>query len=76
MQNSDQTISIAKRGTTLEKLSTSTILNMLAGNVAAAEGVAHRDIRLPEFDKNRRKDEQKALVFDNSCRFDIIFGTF
>jgi len=30
---------------------------------------------LPEFDKNRQIDEQNALVFDNSCRYDIIFGT-
>ena len=33
-----------------------------------------RDIRLPEFDKNRRVDEIKALIFDNECKYDIIFG--
>ena len=35
-----------------------------------------RDIRLPEFDKNRRIDQQKCLVFDNdNCNYDIILGT-
>ena len=34
-----------------------------------------RDFRLPEFDKNRRTEEQKALVFDTPCRYDIIIGT-
>ena len=33
-----------------------------------------RDIRLPEFDKNRQIDEIKALIFDNECKYDIIFG--
>ena len=32
------------------------------------------DIRLPEFDKNCRIDECKALIFDNECKYDIIFG--
>ena len=34
-----------------------------------------RDFSLPEFDKNRRIEDQKALVFDTPCRYDIIFGT-
>ena len=33
-----------------------------------------RDLRLPEFDKNRAIDEQKALVFEGKCRYDIILG--
>ena len=37
--------------------------------------VTMRDFRLPEFDKNRRTEEQKALVFDTPCRYDIIIGT-
>jgi hypothetical protein len=33
-----------------------------------------RDIRLPEFDKNRWIDQQKCLVFDNDkCNYDISF---
>ena len=63
------------RGTKPKKLSTTKTLTTLAGNVAAAEIVTLRDIRLPEFDKNRRIEEQKALVFDAPCRYDIIFGT-
>jgi hypothetical protein len=34
------------------------------------------DIRLPEFDKNRRINQQKVLVFDNdNVKYDIILGT-
>ena len=30
----------------------------------------------PEFDKNRRINQQRALIFDNdSCKYDVIFGT-
>jgi hypothetical protein len=33
-------------------------------------------IRLPEFDKNRRINQQKVLVFDNdNVKYDIILGT-
>ena len=64
------------RGTTKQKkLNTTKTLKTLAGNVAATEVVTLRDIILPEFDKNGRVDEQKALVFDSPCRYDIIFGT-
>ncbi len=35
-----------------------------------------QDIRLPEFDKNRRINQQKVLVFDNdNVKYDIILGT-
>ena len=33
-----------------------------------------RNIRLPEFDKNCQINGVKALVFDNECKYDIIFG--
>jgi hypothetical protein len=36
--------------------------------------VVMRKIRLPEFDKNRVVEEQKALVFDGQCKYDVIFG--
>ncbi len=37
--------------------------------------VVLRNLRLPELDKNRNVDQQKALVFDpDSCRYDVIFG--
>ena len=35
-----------------------------------------QDIRLPEFDKNRRINQQRVLVFDNdNVKYDIILGT-
>jgi hypothetical protein len=40
-------------------------ITTLAGKVQAQEVVTLRDLRLPEFDKNRRTSQQKALVFDN-----------
>ena len=33
-----------------------------------------RNIKLPEFDKNCRIEDTKALIFDNECKYDIIFG--
>ena len=48
----------------------------LAGKLLSKEVVTLRDMRLPEFDKNRRIDEHKCLVFDNdNCNYDIILGT-
>jgi hypothetical protein len=38
------------------------------------EMVYLRNLRLPEFDKNRIIDEQKALIFDQKCRYDVILG--
>ncbi len=33
------------------------------------------NLRLPELDKNRNVDQQKALIFDaDSCRYDMILG--
>jgi hypothetical protein len=40
------------------------------------EVVTMQDIRLPEFNKNRRINQQKFLVFDNdNVKYDIILGT-
>eukprot|EP00970_Alexandrium_tamarense_P013129 scaffold3265_cov115-Alexandrium_tamarense.AAC.1 len=33
-----------------------------------------RDIKLPEFSRNRTIDSQKALVFNTPCRYDVILG--
>ena len=46
----------------------------LAGSMQTKDMVHLRDLRLPEFDKNRRIDEQKALIFDGKCRYDVILG--
>jgi hypothetical protein len=35
-----------------------------------------RNLRLPEFDKNRNVDHHKALVFQSeTCKYDVILGT-
>jgi hypothetical protein len=48
----------------------------LAGTLSAKQMVTLRDLRLPEFDKNRRITQQRALIFDsNTCKYDIILGT-
>ncbi len=36
--------------------------------------VVMRLLRLPKLDKNRVVDQQKALVFDNDCKYDDILG--
>jgi hypothetical protein len=49
-------------------------VSTLAGKLQAQEVVTMRDIVC--FDKNRRIDQQKSLVFDNdNCNCDIILGT-
>ncbi len=41
------------------------LVRTLAGCLKMQKVVTMRDIRLPEFDKNRRINQQKVLVFDN-----------
>ncbi len=49
------------------------LVRTLAGRLKRQEVVTMQDIRLPEFDKNRRINQQKVLVFDNdSVKYDII----
>ena len=51
-------------------------ISTLAGKLQTQEIVTLRDLRLPEFDKNRPISQQKALVFDNDhVKYDIILGT-
>jgi hypothetical protein len=51
------------------------LVRTLAGCLKTQE-VITQDIRLPEFDKNRRINQQKVLVFDNdNVKYDIILGT-
>jgi hypothetical protein len=47
----------------------------LAGKYTSANVACLRDIRLPEFDKNRKIESHKALVFDTPCRYDMIIGS-
>ena len=51
-------------------------MRTLAGHLKTQEVVTMQDIRLPEFDKNRRINQQKVLVFDNdNAKYDIILST-
>ncbi len=57
------------------KISKSRKIGTLAGSYTLSEMVVLRNLRLPELDKNRDVDQQKALVFDaDSCRHDVILG--
>ncbi len=57
------------------KISKSRKIGTLAGSYTSSEMVVLRNLRLPELDKNRNEDQQKALVFDaDSCRYDVILG--
>ena len=47
----------------------------LAGTMKTNEMVHLHSIKFPKFDKKRRFKEQKALVFDQKCRYDIILGS-
>jgi hypothetical protein len=43
--------------------------------VPAGEMVVLCNLRLPELDKNRNIDQQKALIFNaDSCNYDLILG--
>ena len=64
------------KGTMPTALDTIREVSTLAGSMQTSDLVHLRDMRLPEFDKNRRIDEQKALVFDGKCRYDVILGAY
>jgi hypothetical protein len=50
-------------------------INTLAGTYTSTEVVIMRNLRLPEFDKNRNVDQQKALVYQSeTCKYDVILG--
>ena len=79
--DSGSTVSLIKRtalppNVVTKEISTTRHVTTLAGKIQAQEVVTLRDLRLPEFDKNRRIGEQKCLVFDNdNVKYDIILGT-
>jgi hypothetical protein len=51
------------------KISNSRKIGTLAGSYTSSDMVVLRNLRIPELDKNRNVDQQKALVFDaDSCR--------
>ena len=56
------------------KLGNTQKVSTLAGTMKTNEMVNLHKLKLPEFDKNHRADKQKALFFDQKCRYDIILG--
>ena len=49
-------------------------MNTLAGSYESGVEVMLKGLHLPEFDKSRNIEEQKALVFGANCRYDLILG--
>ncbi len=57
------------------KTSKSRMVSTLAGSYNTSEMVVMRNLRLPELDKYRNIDQQKALVFESkTCKYDEILG--
>jgi hypothetical protein len=50
-------------------------VNTLAGTYTSTEVVIMRNLRLPEFNKKRNVNQQKALVFQSeTCKYNVILG--
>jgi hypothetical protein len=52
-------------------------VSTLAGTYTSTKIVMMCNLRLPESDKNRNVDQQKALVFQSEtckCKYDVILG--
>jgi hypothetical protein len=65
------------KGIITKLLGDAKLVRTLAGHLKTQEVVTMQDIRLPEFDKNRRISQQKVLVFDNNnVKYNIILGTY
>jgi hypothetical protein len=51
------------------------MVNTLAGSYQSSAMVVMRNLRLPEIDKNRNIDQQKALMFESeTCKYDENLG--
>jgi hypothetical protein len=51
------------------------MVNTLAGSYQSSAMVVMRNLMLPEHDKNRNIEQQKALIFElDTCRYDVILG--
>ena len=51
------------------------MVNTSAGSYNTSEMAVMRNVRLPELDKNRNVDQQKAIVFESkTCKYDVILG--
>ncbi len=57
------------------EISSSRQVNTIAGTYTSTEVVIMRNLRLPEFNKNRNVNQQKALVFQSeTCKYNVILG--
>jgi hypothetical protein len=64
------------KGVITKLLCDTKLVRTLAGCLKTQEVFTMQDIRLPEFDKNRRINQQKVLMFDNkNVKYNIILGT-
>ncbi len=50
-------------------------IHTLTGTCSTKQMVVMRKVILPELDKNWVVEEQKTLVFDWQCKYEVIFGT-
>ncbi len=79
--DSGSNVSMIKRsalpkGIITKLLGDTKLVRTLAGRLKTQEIVTMQDIRLPEFDKNWRINQQKVLVFDkDNVKYNIILGT-
>ena len=68
-------ISSSRKVKTLAGTYTSTEVVTMCNTYTSTEVVIISNLRLPEFDKNRNIDQQKALVFQSeTCKYDVTFG--
>jgi hypothetical protein len=52
------------------------LVRTIAGHPKMQKAITMQDLRLPKFDKNRRINQQKLLVFDNNnVKYNIILST-
>ena len=63
---------VLPKGASRQQLNRKKSVTTLGGDFAVDEVVHLRDLRLPEFDKNRCVDDNKALVFKGKCGYDVI----
>ena len=64
------------KGIVPKELAETKSLKTLAGPVKSTQVVTIQEMRLPEFNKDRKITQQKSLVFDNpNITYDIILGT-
>ena len=60
------------KGIVPQELTNAKSFKTLAGKFDTTHIVTLRDVRLPEFDKNRSISQQRALIFDNdNCKYEI-----